>query len=194
MKRLREHGLTPDNISRTPAGELEEILKPVGFYKASQYYCFLTEKLGKEYVSMGFSGLKMTLSILLKGLPTVCNQCFLKEINTRKLRSGWELKANPYISLTGPCSPSMTPLTVSSLVFIHHPRKPSSVALCCVCFRKKTPENSNKVNKDKQKHSRYSTKPTLNYAKHLKVTREQLSHYLIHRSFGHALLIVSSLN
>lgn len=36
MKRLREHGLTPDNIARTPAGELEEILKPVGFYKASQ--------------------------------------------------------------------------------------------------------------------------------------------------------------
>lgn len=33
MKRLRDHGLTPSNIAKTPANKLESILIPVSFYK-----------------------------------------------------------------------------------------------------------------------------------------------------------------
>lgn len=33
MKRLRDHGLTPACIAKTPAAELESILIPVSFYK-----------------------------------------------------------------------------------------------------------------------------------------------------------------
>lgn len=38
MKRLRDHGLTPDGIAKTPPEELEEILKPVGFYKVILFF------------------------------------------------------------------------------------------------------------------------------------------------------------
>lgn len=40
-----------------------------------------------------------------------------------------------YISLKGPVSPSMTPFTVSSRVFIHQPRTPKLLAACSVfCY------------------------------------------------------------
>lgn len=67
MNRLRDHGLTPESISKTSQTDLEEILNPVSFYKVCYRF---TAKLVKEYASMGFMGPNIALSILLEGLPT----------------------------------------------------------------------------------------------------------------------------
>lgn len=54
-----------------------------------------------------------------------------------------------YISLISFSGPSITPLTVSSRVFMHQPFNANSVALFWVCFRKKTPGKDRQLIKTK---------------------------------------------
>lgn len=43
MKRLKEHGLTPENIVKSDANVLEKLINPVSFYKVCAFekiFCF----------------------------------------------------------------------------------------------------------------------------------------------------------
>lgn len=84
----------------------------------------------KESISLTF--LNSALSTLDSGLPVLCNQTFLlirvlisKKINIANYIH--KMKEETYIFSTWAASPSSWPTTVPCGVFMHHPRRPSSL-------------------------------------------------------------------